>query len=109
VRKVGQYPYQHHAQHNKARCARKKVLNLVPASRLTESITWTLAGIGIGVAASASLCGAAIDQWGAWAAFGIGVAGAALATVASALTLPRLSRAWHERGLDMAEHPNLAT
>ncbi len=90
-------------------CGFTVVENLVPASRLTESITWTLAGIGIGVAASASLCGAAIDQWGAWAAFGIGVAGAALATVASALTLPRLSRAWHERGLDMAEHPNLAT
>jgi MFS family permease len=90
-------------------CGFTIVENLVPAARLTESITWTLAGIGIGVAVSASLCGAAIDTWGAWSAFAIGVGGAALAAVASALTLPRLSRAWHEQGLDAIDHPPIAT
>ena len=79
-------------------CGFTIVENLVPASRLTESITWTTAGIGIGMAVAASIAGIAIDAHGGSAAFVVCLAGIGLAAVASALTLPTLERAWHAHG-----------
>jgi MFS family permease len=53
----------------------------VPASRLTEGMTWLTTGILIGVAPGAALCGAVVDAYGASTAFGVPVAGGALAAV----------------------------
>ncbi len=53
----------------------------VPASRLTEGMTWLTTGILIGVAPGAALCGALVDAYGASTAFALPVAGGALAAV----------------------------
>ena len=55
------------------------VERLVPAARLTEGMTWTTTGIGIGVAAGSSLSGAIVDHAGPRAGFGVAVGAAALA------------------------------
>lgn len=87
-------------------CGYTIIENLVPTSRLTESITWATAGIGVGVAVAASIAGHVIDLYGASAGFWISVVGMALAASSCALTLPRLERAWRERpaAVDPAAH-----
>lgn len=60
------------------------VERLVPPARLTEGMTWTTTGIGIGVAAGSSLSGLVVDHFGARAGFGVAV-GAALVAVVMAL------------------------
>ncbi|GCD98438.1 MFS transporter [Embleya hyalina] len=60
------------------------VERLVPPARLTEGMTWTTTGIGIGVATGSSLSGLVVDHFGARAGFGVAV-GAALVAVAMAL------------------------
>ena len=57
---------------------------LVPAHRLTEGITWLLAGLNVGVAMGAALAGQVVDAFGVRAGFGIAI-GAALAVCALAL------------------------
>lgn len=47
---------------------------IVPADQFTESITWTVAGLGVGVAAGSALVGQVIDRAGTTAGFGVGVA-----------------------------------
>ncbi|MBM7459753.1 putative MFS family arabinose efflux permease [Rhodococcus coprophilus] len=53
---------------------------IVPASQLTESITWTVAGLGVGVALGSALVGQAIDRVGVTAGFGVGIVAALVAT-----------------------------
>lgn len=48
---------------------------------LTESLSWTTAGLTAGVTAGAALAGAAVDAWGARAAFAVPSLAAALAAV----------------------------
>ncbi|MGC0418947.1 MFS transporter [Embleya sp. AB8] len=55
------------------------VERLVPPARLTEGMTWTTTGIGIGVAAGSSLSGMCVDHFGARAGFGVAVGAALLA------------------------------
>ncbi|WP_439496998.1 MFS transporter [Bosea sp. (in: a-proteobacteria)] len=56
----------------------------VPASKLTEGITWVMTGMGIGMAAGAAASGWLIDTYGARSGFYVSIAGgfAALAIVA---------------------------
>lgn len=56
----------------------------VPAHRLTEGITWLLAGLNVGVAMGAALAGQMVDAFGVRAGFGIAI-GAALVVCALAL------------------------
>lgn len=59
------------------------VERMVPESRLTEGMTWLLAGLNIGVAMGAALSGQVVDGSGARAGFGIALcAGALVALVA---------------------------
>lgn len=51
----------------------------VPASRLTEGMSWTITGIAAGVAAGAGVVGRVIDVYGAQAGFAVPVVSAALA------------------------------
>ncbi|MFI6982684.1 MFS transporter [Embleya sp. NPDC050154] len=60
------------------------VERLVPPARLTEGMTWTTTGIGIGVAAGSSLSGLIVDHFGTRAGFGVAV-GAALLAASMAL------------------------
>jgi MFS family permease len=53
----------------------------VPRAALTEALTWTTAGLTAGVTAGAALAGAAVDGWGARAAFAVPALAAALAAV----------------------------
>lgn len=60
------------------------VERVVPAERLTEGITWTVTGLGVGVAAGSALVGQVIDRSGTSAGIGVAIAagliGCALAT-----------------------------
>jgi MFS family permease len=53
----------------------------VARAALTEALTWTTAGLTAGVTAGAALAGAAVDGWGARAAFVVPALAAALAAV----------------------------
>jgi MFS family permease len=53
----------------------------VPRSALTESLSWTTAGLTAGVTAGAALAGLAVDGWGARAAFVVPAVAAALSAV----------------------------
>ena len=78
-------------------CGYTIIENIVAPVRLTESITWATAGIGIGVAVASSVAGAVIDSASSSAGYWICVAGSALATLACAVTLPALERRWRNR------------
>ena len=78
-------------------CGFTIVENLVPSSRLTESITWVSAGIGLGVAIAASISGVVIDAHGGSAGYLVCIGGALLAAAAGAVTLVPLERAWRAR------------
>ncbi len=56
---------------------------LVPASKLTEGITWAMTGVGVGMALGSSASGWIIDEFGARNGFWVSIAagGFALATV----------------------------
>ena len=57
----------------------------VPASRLTEGITWVMTGIGLGIAPGAAIAGRLIDEYGASTAYSVpAVAGVLAAAVAGA-------------------------
>lgn len=59
------------------------VERLVPEHRLTEGMTWLLAGLNIGVAVGAAVSGQVVDGSGARAGFGVAlVAGALVLLVA---------------------------
>ncbi len=53
---------------------------IVPAGKLTESITWTVAGLGVGVALGSAAVGQVIDRVGVTAGFGVGIVAALIAT-----------------------------
>jgi MFS family permease len=68
---------------------------LVPAASRTEGLTWFGTGMGLGVAAAASVTGQVVDASGARAAFGVPVAAgvlAALIALAGARTFSRAGR-----------------
>jgi len=60
-----------------------------PPSKLTEGITWTMTGMGIGMAAGSAVAGWLIDVYGARSGFYVSVAGgfSALAIVVAGLCL----------------------
>jgi MFS family permease len=64
----------------------------VPASRLTEGITWVMTGIGLGIAPGAAIAGWLIDGYGASAAYGVPAVGGAFAAVVAWLTPARRER-----------------
>lgn len=57
---------------------------ILPASRVTEGLTWMTTGISIGVALGGILAGVAIDHYGARAGFGVAI-GAGVVMVALVL------------------------
>ncbi len=68
---------------------------LVPAPSRTEGLAWFSTGLGLGLAAAASLTGQVVDSTGARAAFGVAVAAAGLAALlalAGARTFSRAGR-----------------
>ncbi|MGN7745128.1 MFS transporter [Pseudomonas sp. 22515] len=59
------------------------VERIVPESKLTEGMTWLLAGLNVGVAGGAAASGQVVDMWGAQAGFNVALAaGAAVLLVA---------------------------
>ena len=69
------------------------VEELVPASMLTEGLTWETTGIAAGVAAGASLSGPVVDASGASAAFWVTVGFSVAAAAMALLAQPSLRRA----------------
>jgi len=47
------------------------VERVVPEQRLTEGMTWLLAGLNVGVAMGAAVAGQVVDLWGTQAGFGV--------------------------------------
>ncbi|WP_043613005.1 MFS transporter [Chromobacterium violaceum] len=68
--------------------AMEMVEKAVPRARLTESLTWLVTGILLGVAGGASLCGLAIDAYGARAGLNLPLAAGVCALLIAAV-LPR--------------------
>ncbi|MFG2029948.1 MFS transporter [Streptomyces sp. NPDC048825] len=66
---------------------------LAPASQLTESITWIVSGLSVGVALGYATSGWVVDAAGASAGYGASCAAALLAASTVSLALPRLARA----------------
>jgi len=64
---------------------------LVPASKLTEGITWAMTGIGIGMAAGSFTSGWVIDQFGAGNGFWVSVAAGGIALATALLGYARLT------------------
>lgn len=64
---------------------------LVPASKLTEGITWAMTGIGIGMALGSSLSGLVIDAYGARSGFCVSI-GAGVAALMIAVMVYRNAR-----------------
>jgi hypothetical protein len=57
---------------------------LVPATRLTEALTWALSGMGLGLSGAAALSGALVDVGGTYLAFLVAAGGALLCFVVAA-------------------------
>jgi MFS family permease len=57
------------------------VQQLVPAGRLTEGLTWTHTGLGVGITIGAALSGRLIDAWGAQRAFTVSTVSAVCAAM----------------------------
>ncbi|GHE52689.1 MFS transporter [Streptomyces capitiformicae] len=66
---------------------------LAPAAQLTESITWVVSGLSVGVALGYATSGWLIDAAGAAAGYWVPCAAALLAASTVSLALPRLTRA----------------
>ncbi|MEV4561796.1 MFS transporter [Kitasatospora sp. NPDC049285] len=66
------------------------VERLVPASQLTEGMTWTTTGLAMGVAVGSSLAGWVVDAAGAPAGYWVPTAAAAFGALVAYLGLPRL-------------------
>ena len=62
----------------------------VHRSSLTEALSWTTAGLTAGVTAGAALAGAAVDGWGAHAAFAVPALGAGLSALLALAGIPLL-------------------
>lgn len=71
------------------------VERLVPAHRLTEGMTWLLAGLNVGVAIGAAAAGQRVDIGGARAGFIVAVAGAALVVLTTLWAHRRLPAQMH--------------
>lgn len=63
----------------------------VPASRLTEGITWVMTGVGLGIAPGAALAGRLIDEYGASTAYFVPVVAGVLAAVVAGATPARVT------------------
>jgi MFS family permease len=57
----------------------------VPRRTLTEALTWVVTALTLGVTAGSAIAGAAVDAWGAEAAFAVPAAAAGLAAVLAVL------------------------
>jgi MFS family permease len=66
---------------------------LAPAAQLTESITWVVSGLSVGVALGYATSGWLIDAAGAAAGYWVPCAAGLLAASTVSLALPRLTRA----------------
>jgi MFS family permease len=63
---------------------------IIPASRITEGLTWMTTGISIGVALGGVLAGLVIDVYGARAGFGVAIVAGIVMVVIVLLGMPEL-------------------
>ncbi|MTC74431.1 MFS transporter [Providencia sp. wls1919] len=68
------------------------VENIVPEHRLTEGMTWLLAGLNIGVAFGAMLSGKMVDELGIYAGYWVAIVGGILVVQCSLLSYGILMR-----------------
>ncbi|MDD1006743.1 MFS transporter [Pseudomonas shahriarae] len=66
---------------------------IIPASRMTEGLTWMTTGISIGVALGGMLAGAVIDAYGARAGFGVAIGAGVMMMVVVLIGLRTLAAA----------------
>ncbi|HHR5881145.1 TPA: MFS transporter [Providencia alcalifaciens] len=68
------------------------VENIVPDHRLTEGMTWLLAGLNIGVALGAMLSGKIVDELGIYAGYWVAIVGGILVVLCSLVSYGLLTR-----------------
>jgi len=74
----------------------------VARSALTEALTWIVTGLTLGVTVGSAVAGAAVDRWGAEAAFAVPATAAALSALLALAALPLLRRSVSApRGVDV--------
>ncbi|TQK44313.1 putative MFS family arabinose efflux permease [Streptomyces sp. SLBN-118] len=78
------------------------VNHLAPPAQLTESITWLVSGLSVGVALGYAASGWVVDAAGTTAGYRVSCAAAVLAAATVFLALPRLTRSVAQRST--AEH-----
>ncbi|VVP61698.1 hypothetical protein PS880_06321 [Pseudomonas fluorescens] len=66
---------------------------IIPASRMTEGLTWVTTGISIGVALGGMLAGPEIDAYGARAGFGVAIGAGVMMMVVVLIGLRTLAAA----------------
>lgn len=66
---------------------------VVPATRLTEALTWALSGLGLGLSGAAAVSGALVDIGGTYLAFLVSTGGAAVCLVVSGSAIRTFRRA----------------
>ncbi|WP_273838880.1 MFS transporter [Providencia rettgeri] len=67
------------------------VENIVPQNRLTEGMTWLLAGLNIGVAIGAMMTGKMVDTYGLYAGFLVAIVGGTLVLLSTTLGYMQLN------------------
>lgn len=67
------------------------VENIVPPNRLTEGMTWLLAGLNIGVAIGAMMTGKMVDTYGLNAGYLVAIVGGTLVVLSTALSYVQLN------------------
>ncbi|MEX9601227.1 MFS transporter [Providencia rettgeri] len=65
------------------------VEKIVPQNKLTEGMTWLLAGLNIGVAIGAMLTGKMVDTYGSYAGYAVAISGGVLVLISTWLSYLR--------------------
>ncbi|HCK7116169.1 TPA: MFS transporter, partial [Enterobacter hormaechei] len=65
------------------------VERIVPRNKLTEGMTWLLAGLNIGVAIGAMLTGKMVDTYGPYAGYAVAISGGVLVFISTWLSYLR--------------------
>lgn len=80
------------------------VEKIVPESKITEGMTWTITGLGIGVSLGSAIAGLVIDNFGAHVGFNVAIIAGGLALTIALLGYKTLHSAYSHVVIKQDEH-----